>query len=81
MKWKRWKCNINACSYFISVERYFWEAVFNQSEKKSFSRQQSDRIRSFTVLKGFEQNLSTGILFLVISFLLIPQHTCTYLNV
>ena len=38
-------------------------------------RQQTDRIHSLAVLNGFEQNSSTGILFLNANFLLIPQHT------
>ena len=42
--------------------------------KEIFVRQQTDRIHSFAVLNGFEQYLSTGILFLNDMFSLILQH-------
>ena len=57
----------NNYNIFVVFEWY-------KSEKKILLRHETDRIHSSVMLNGFDRNLSTGILFLKLSFF-IPQHS------
>ena len=69
---------MNAWSYMYDSNekqlQHFCVFEWYKSEKKILLRHETDRIHSSVMLNGFERNLSTGILFLKLSFF-IPQHS------